>query len=110
MALRPAGQGHAAPSPFLRFFLEVILVLGDDAFHPLACPTAILRARTPIGVLPELDASRWASECPRVFVDVLQLIGFVFVFLVHVHFIEEVAVHSKLIHFVRLPALFHNQG
>ena len=75
-------------------FLDVIMVLGDDAFHPLACPRAILRARTPIGVLPELDASRWASHGPRVFVDVRQLIGFVFVFQVHVLFIEEVAVHS----------------
>ena len=61
-------------------FLEVILVLGDDAFHPLVCPRIILRARTPIGVLPESDATSWASEGPRIFVDVLQLIGFVLYF------------------------------
>ena len=82
--------------------------MGDDAFHPLVCPRVILRARTPIGVLPESDATKWASASPHVCVDVLEQIGFVFVFLVHVLFVEEVAVRSKLFRFVRLPTLFHD--
>ena len=86
----------------LFLFLEVLL--GDDAFQLLVCPRVILRARTPIGVLPEWDATSWASEGPHVFVDVLEQIGLVFVFLVHVLFIEEA------VNFVRHPALCHDHG
>ena len=59
------GSGFSVFLSLCLFLSGSYVGFGDDAFHPLACPRAVLRARTP-GVLPEFDASRWASGFRRV--------------------------------------------
>ena len=83
-------------------------MLSASAPHQLNWPHLRLFMFPPSKVLPEVDASHWAMDFPRVCEDTRQLVGLVFVHLLQIFFIDEVATHFT--HHPRIPTLFPDQA